>query len=329
MPRSPYALLLLLTTWCFWGGPEPEEVRDDDVPDDVLDPLLPPRPPSAPTSPTESVEPGEAPPSVGGIALPNDLTHLHRESLRRLAYPGWVVQADDPRALYDRSAGVTLSGPAQEAMLVCRAVLHGGGYDDSLFAGGADVYLRLRVGGGALRHTLQTPIRTYTFPLSELAPGDSVAVTVMDDDVFADDRIGSGSGTFGGGELVIDAGGASVTCRPVAPEVVQEGRERARRRLRAAVARLGTPRPRLDQPDFAYPMSAAGEVRAAIPPAHAWSVHSDPEVSAMVEQAAAFEEAWQDAIGTAIDDAVERLPGRVGGAARAQRHRLDHRARLR
>ena len=71
-------------------------------------------------------------------------------------------------------------------MLVCSVRVTGGGYDDSLFAGGADVYMRLAIAGGPTRGTRQSAERIYSFPVARLDAGDSLSVSVYDEDSYSD-----------------------------------------------------------------------------------------------------------------------------------------------
>ena len=151
--RSGYSLLLLLCTFCAWGGPpEASHEAERGMPDEPTPQIqrgapLPPRPvpPVAPVAPeapaTTTGAATHAPmPSVvaareAGLRLAARRDHVHRSNLNALRRSHHVPQASDPRGIFERAAGAEV-GELNDGMLVCRAVLTSGGYDDSLFAGG-------------------------------------------------------------------------------------------------------------------------------------------------------------------------------------------------
>ncbi len=235
-------------------------------------------------------------------------TALDRAAFQALA-AGPVPQAPGARALYDAAEGARV-GPLHDGLLVCEARVHGAGYDDGLFAGGADVFLRLTIGDGETRFTQQNGLRMYTFPVASLAPGDRLDVSVIDDDVFFDDTIGVGGAPYTGGETRVDTPpGAVVTCRPAAAGAVRAGRRQALAQLDRALDRRARVRPDLRAVDLGYPAQLNGEVVAAARGVLAYGTLAHPGLAARVERAIAIDAGWADAVREAIDAEVRSLPG--------------------
>ena len=110
-----------------------------------------------------------------------------------LGSPSHVPQRPDAPALFSRARPV--EGAITRGMLVCRAVVRGS-FDDSFFAGGADVSMSLAIGGSAAASTGQRPSRVYTFPVRELTPGATLTIGLVDRDVVFSDPIASATVTY-------------------------------------------------------------------------------------------------------------------------------------
>ncbi|MGE0788414.1 MAG: hypothetical protein AB7S26_22255 [Sandaracinaceae bacterium] len=232
-----------------------------------------------------------------------------------------AVQAPDPRGLFERSRGVHLD-EIDEGMMVCRARVSGGGYDDSFFAGGADVYVILTLGSSAPRRAPQSGLRMYTYPVTDLHRGDPIHARVMDRDLMFDDLIGQGGGRYEGGEVELHAPpNADVVCRPVRPELFEEGRARARRRFRAAVDRLEGASPALDRPRLGFPSARAMEVLAASHDVLPYVSLSSPSVAEDIERAASLEDRFYE---RAADMLEADLRSRPEPGARVELPHLGH-----
>lgn len=265
--------------------------------------------PSAPVAPTlpSPDRPGVSPPPTLAPRVAPPPGHLSEESIAALS-SGVVPQVPDRRGLFG-SAPQTPSTSVRRGVLVCSVRLTGGGYDDSLFAGGADVYMRLAVAGGPTRATRQSATRIYTFPVARLDEGDSLTVSVFDDDVFRDDLIGRGSGAFTGGPVSITTRGAEVDCRVASARAVEGGRRSRLRRVDQVLGRLEGAEPDLSVHDFGYPSGAGETLNEALTDALIWMESSDPDYRARVERALEFEESWTSRVREAIGDAASELPG--------------------
>ena len=250
-----------------------------------------------------------APPPAPAAAAPRvrrPAGHLDPVSLAALG-GGAVPQVPDPRALYDRARD---DAPAdvENGVMVCSVRLTRGGYDDGLFAGGADVYMTLRIGDGASRSTHQTSRRIYSFPLARLEADDRVRIRVLDDDVFRDDLIGTGNAHWSGGSLFFETDGADVSCRVAHGDAVERPLARALRRVDRQLERVEGAEPDVAAYDLGYPTERAAGVRGALREALAWVQPGDDEIADRVDRAGEVEEAWEDAASDAVDDAVATLP---------------------
>lgn len=277
---------LVVSGCCFAPAPSPA-VPDLPVP-------VVPAPPIAPIAPI----PGPPMPSVGigstSIGDPFDVVLLSTPQL-----PGL-------RALFD--AAPAAPGDVRDGVLVCSATLLGGGYDDSLFAGGADVALAMRIGEGALRSTPQSSERVYSFPTASLTHGQTVWVRVVDRDILFDDTIAEGTTTFEGAPFRLTMGQANVECRALAPTLVAEQREAARTRLARILDRLPVPAPDLAAADLGAPSAATNDAAGAARELAAWSDPSDPALERSLAPGHAWYRAWHDAITDAVDERAGSLP---------------------
>lgn len=270
------------------------------------------QPPAFPSQP-----PFPSQPTHGHVPVARPAGHLNQQSFTALT-TGAVPQAPDPRGLFDRAARVQ-ADHVQGGLIACRVRLTRGGYDDSLFAGGADVYMHLRLGQGPQRTSPHRSARVFTFPVEDLERGDALSVTVMDRDVFFHDRIGGGRADYTGGETVIHASpGAEVRCRPIAPATVDRARSRALRQVSRAIDRLDRAAPELEAYDFAYPGDRTTAVLDATREALAFMMLSDPELEAQVDRAVEFDDRWEERVQAAVDEASQTL-SEPGAPARVPR----------
>ncbi len=222
------------------------------------------------------------------------------------ALAGATPQVPEPRALFETATPTT--GDAHDTVLVCTATLLGGGFDDSLFAGGADVYLAMRIGEGELRNAPQTSERTYSFPVASLTHGQTVWVRVLDRDVVFDDTIAEGTTTYAGTPLRLTMGQANVECRALDPALVAARRTTALTALEARLPLLPTPEPDLAADDLGFPSASTSSVASAIDGLAAWSVPADPALVAARERGHAWFRSWSEAAERAVSLAVATLP---------------------
>ncbi len=265
--------------------------RDRDREDD--------RPPGSATAPALAAPPAPAP-------APQRLGHLTRGVFDALAH-GNQPQTREPTALWE-GARDPRHGSIERGMLVCQARVHGTGFDDSFFAGGADVALAARFADGAVRSTAQNGHRIYTFPIARLDPGDALWIRVVDVDVFFNDTIAEGSGRFERAPFTLTMGQADVECRAVDPALVSRRTDTALARLGLAIDRLDAAEPDVSAYDLGYPRDEAARVTAAASEVLAWTDAASPGYRAAVDRATAFDAEWERRAGAAVVAAESALP---------------------
>lgn len=271
--------------------------------------------PAAPPPATPAFETLPAGAWAGG---PPRLAGAMRASDRR------VPQVDGLRALFE-SSRTPREGTLEDALLVCAARVHGGGFDDGVFAGGADVALAARFGGSSIRSTDQTSARLYSFPVSRLARGDALWLRVIDRDAFFDDTIAEGSARFARAPFTLTMGQADVECRAVDPARVGRRADRALAALDRALDGLERARPDVQAPGLGYPSARAGRATVAARRARAWIDASHEAYLRRVDRAEAIDESWERRATAAVRDAADRLPapGVDAPIGRARRVRVE------
>lgn len=282
---------------------------------DALEPTEPIGTPAPIPIATEG--PSFAPPPV---APPTPLTALAPLSSALVGLArGPVPQAPGGASLFE--SAVPHEGAIERAMLVCRARVRGGGFDDGVFAGGADVSIAARLGRGEVRRTPQTSSHVYTLPVARLEPGSTVWVRVIDDDVLFDDTIAEGSTRFSRTPLELTMGQADVECRAVAPARVALSAGEEIASLAGALDRLDAIEPDLLAPELGYPRARVQPTLDAAVRAAAWVDWSDPQLEAQIERARAFDRAWPERAGRVVEAARDQAP-HVGTPTAVGRRRV-------
>jgi hypothetical protein len=214
---------------------------------DLAAPIAAPEPTTAPwptSEPPPYVPPPPPPPYVEAASLlapPSMASSLEGSSL--------VPQRPDARRLFDRARPV--EGAIHRGLLVCRTEIRGQ-YDDSLFAGGADVSMSLTVGAGEPMATGQESSRTYTFPIAALEPGTTLHLGAVDVDVLFSDPIGGVDAEYTRAPFEAEHPNVTFRCRALeSVEAQAPGGARAlptrARRLRGDEPRALCARPRLPE----------------------------------------------------------------------------------
>jgi hypothetical protein len=245
-------------------------------------------------------------PPAPAPAAPARLGHLAEGTFDALAN-GNQPQPREVTALWE-SARDARHGSIERGMLICQARVHGAGFDDSFFAGGADVALAARFADGPLRSTAQSGHRIYTFPIARLDPGDALWIRVLDVDVFFNDTIAEGSARFERAPFTLTMGQADVECRAVDPELVSRRTDTAVARLGLAIDALDDAEPDVSAYDVGYPTDEAARVTAAASDVLAWTDASSPRYRAAIDRAVAFDAEWQRRAGAAVLAAESALP---------------------
>lgn len=207
-------------------------------------------------------------------------------------------------ALFDRARPHT--GPVERGLLICRVGIQGY-FDDSFFAGGADVSLSFRVGEGAWRATPQASSRVYTMPLSHVALGAPFEFNVVDQDVIFHDHIASLETAYAGAPFALQAEQATLQCR-VMQDVSREAGQALARYLRRLepLETGGLPAPDLLDTNLGFVVSE--EVLAAAADAASWVGWDAPEMVAARARAGAIDGAFEYAVGEAVTRTAPTLP---------------------
>lgn len=280
----------------------------------------PPQPAADPQPPTPAVAiapfatPLAAPPPppiVVPAPAPGRLTRASFDAA------GAVPQAPGLRELYEHARRPSTG--IENGMLVCSARVRNESWDDSLFAGGADVALRARFGSGPIRSTAQSGLRTYTFPIAQLERGDTVWIRVVDIDVFSHDTIAEGSIRFEQAPFTLTMGQADVECRAVDAALVARRAAAAIHELARTIDELGEVQPDVQGYDLGYPRATAGRVVEAATAARAWT-DGGPAYDVEVDRAIAFDTDWDARARRAVGAAMRTLP--APGASTAIRRDL-------
>lgn len=265
------------------AGPDPldEGAHTDDGPTSAPPPHVPPPPPP----------PYVEPPSL--ITPPSLASSLEGSSL--------VPQRRDATRLFDRARPV--EGAIHRGLLVCRAQIRGQ-YDDSLFAGGADVAMSLTIGTGEPMGSGQESSRTYTFPIAALEPGTALHLGAVDVDVLFSDPIGGVDVAYE--HTPFEAEHPNVTFRCRALESVEAEAQAALARYRRALDRFEATSPELSALDLGYP-SAAPVIEAA-EEAASWLGWHDGDMRAGAERARQIDAAFVRAVGERVVATAATLP---------------------
>lgn len=248
-------------------------------------PHRPPAPPLPPPAPY--FEPAEL------LAAPSLVAVLGRSSI--------LPQRPDAPSLFARARPV--DGAITRGMLVCRAVVRGS-FDDSFFAGGADVSMSLAVGSGETMSSWQIPSRVYTFPIRELAPGTSLAFGLVDRDVLFSDAIASATVAYTAAPFTFEREHASVECRAL-PSVEAQA-QRALTRYRASLEAFHAPTPDLSAEDLGF--GSAEPVARAAEEAASWIGWGDPDLAAGTARAREIDAAYLESVGARVVEVREALP---------------------
>lgn len=300
--KMAFAFLLLFATigCCLLPGSE-EEDTDDQAEGQPQN--------GAYTAPSVGGTATDAPPASMPPPPPPVAPGAPPGRLTRASFVGSPLapQAPGAAALFGRSAART-TGPIEDGLLVCSATVRGN-WDDSFFAGGADVALLVRFGeGAAQRATAQNSLRMYTFPISRLTPGESMWVRVIDRDVLSDDTIGEDFERFESAPFTLNMEHADIECRAVDPALVRDRVATAVASLTRAVNALTAATPDVSAYDLGYPSAAAERVIAAAQEVAPWSEGRSREHDAQIERAVGFDAEWERRARAAVDAAMTELP---------------------
>ncbi len=270
-------------------------------------PLAPPDPPPPVPEPVavEPMAPPIAPAPTPAVAVPAQSGRLTAGSFEALTLD--VPQAPSPTSLFENAAP-HVSGPLGRSLLVCRVNLLGGGFDDSVLAGGADVALAVKLRNGTARSTGQSPERVYTFPVSHLALHDAIWIRVIDVDVVFNDTIAEGSTSFAHTPFSLGMGQANVECRAVEGAAVEQPSRSTLAALSRSVDELSRSESNLAEEELGYPHERAQAVLAQARSALAWHEPSDSAYRTQVERAIAFDAQWNRRAAAAVRAATSELP---------------------
>ena len=260
-------------------------------------PHFEPLPPPEPYTP-EDIEP--PPPLPPYVEPPYRYGSPSIAAALEEAAHGTPQRADAPQ-LFARARPI--EGEIHRGLLVCRAQIRGQ-YDDSLFAGGADVAMTVTLGQGEAMSTGQHASRTFTFPIASLEPGTTVAASVVDVDVLFSDPIGGGTASYQRTPFTIEHPNASIECRAL-PSVEAEA-QRALSRFRRALDGFHSGEPDLVAGDLGFP--SVEPVRAAAEDVASWVGWSDPELRAGFAHARELDAAYAATIGPAVIARHDALP---------------------
>ncbi|MFO0714118.1 MAG: hypothetical protein U0353_29950 [Sandaracinus sp.] len=269
----------------------------------VAPPEPPPEPP--PTLPPDSLEPfggsTATPPPLPPYTEPPSLLESPSVALELARAATGVPQRSDATQLFSRARPI--EGAIHRGMLVCHAAIRGQ-YDDSLFAGGADVAMSLQLAGGETMGTGQRSSRTYTFPIGALEPGTTVSIGVVDMDVLFNDPIGNGATTYTGTPFEIEHPNARIECRGIAS--VEAQAQRALGRYQHALEAFETRTPDLLARDLGFPETRA--VQEAAEDAASWIGWHDGDMEAGLRRAHQIDDAFAATIGPRVVEVLPTLP---------------------
>jgi hypothetical protein len=260
-------------------------------------PLAPPLPAAVPDVPAALPPP---PPPAPYVEPPSRLEAPSLALAIERAATGTPQRADAPQ-LFARARPV--EGEIHRGLLVCRAQIRGS-YDDSLFAGGADVAMSVTIGQGEAMSTGQHSSRTFTFPIANLETGTTVAASVVDVDVLFSDPIGGGSASYERTPFTIEHTNATIECRALAS--VEAEAQRALTRFRRALDGFHTGEPDLVAGDLGFP--SIEPVRLAAQDVASWVGWNDPELRAGFAHARELDHAYAATIGRAVVARHDALP---------------------
>jgi hypothetical protein len=266
---------------------------------DLAAPIAAPEPTTAPwptSEPPPYVPPPPPPPYVEAASLlapPSMASSLEGSSL--------VPQRPDARRLFDRARPV--EGAIHRGLLVCRTEIRGQ-YDDSLFAGGADVSMSLTVGAGEPMATGQESSRTYTFPIAALEPGTTLHLGAVDVDVLFSDPIGGVDAEYT--RTPFEAEHPNVTFRCRALESVEAQAQAALARYRRALDGFAATSPELSALDLGYPSTAP--VVEAAEEAASWLGWRDGDMRAGADRAREIDAAFVQRVGERVVSTATTLP---------------------
>lgn len=272
---------------CLGGSETPPPIAPAPLPEPEPEPAPPPprvrRPPPAPPTP---------PPQVMervGLGVPLD------------SADGITPMRPSAGALFDRAR--PFEGAVARGLLICRARVRGA-FDDSFFAGGADVAMSLRVADRPWLSTPQSSARVFTMPLSEVEIGTALELNVVDRDVVMHDLIASHRHVFGRAPFTLETESATTVCR-VMPDVSREA-SRATERYQQAIESVSEVTPRLAEDDLGFPSTT--RVLDAAREAASWVGWTAPEMLTARARAGEIDRAFERRVGEAVVEAIPTLP---------------------
>lgn len=206
--------------------------------------------------------------------------------------------------LFDRAR--PHSGPIERGLLICRVGIQGH-FDDSFFAGGADVFLSFRVGERPWRATPQASSRVFTMPLSDVAVGASLEFNVVDQDLIFHDHVASVQTPYTASPFALEAEHATLQCRVMA-DVSREAEQAIARYVRTldSFENTGVPAPDLRDANLGF--GSTEHVLASAGEAASWVGWDAPEMDAARARAGAIDGAFEYAVGEAVVSVAPTLP---------------------
>lgn len=295
-------MVISLAGGCCFGGSTSASVPEVEPPsvEPAIEPVVPPAAAIDPASlDTLAVA------SAGSPVVSSTLDRASFEALAR----GRVPQIPGGARLFEEARPHD-GGPLEGAVLVCRTMMVPGHDDWDGPFGGPELELRARVGSGPLRRTGEgRPAGLFTLPVARLAPGEHVWMRLVDRDVLYDDPIGEGSTRFAGATpLVISMRTATIECRAIEGERVEEVARPALGRIDFALEQVERARPDVTEAALGYPTSDAIAVRREASATAAWIDWSNSRVEERIARASRFEAAWSIAAREEVARAERELP---------------------
>lgn len=281
-------LAAALAGCCFGGSEAPLPEAQAPQPEPMLEVAPPEPPPVRRPPPAPYTPPAQVMQRVGlGATLDSE--------------DGITPMRPSAGRLFDRAR--PFEGPIARGLLVCRTRIRGS-FDDSLFAGGADVAMSLRVAERPWLSTTQSSARVFTMPLADVAVGTRLGLHVVDRDVIFHDLIASTSVVYAGAPFEVEAEHATISCR-VLPDVTHDAGRAIERYLRTLEG-LDTDTPNLLDEDLGFP--PVTRVLDAAREAASWVGWTAPEMLTARARAGEIDRAFEANIGHAVTETVPTLP---------------------